>query len=404
MTWKLASVTQGHLLPSSAQDCVAILVALLPEGCLWRSVLPRKDALVHSNFFDKTSWTHHHSRYTHTRILALLSLITQIPTLINTPRANTGSVIISGQDILNRESRLLAYEVPVALSTCRRPRRAAVGLCAVPVAPKYFSTGRFERVTAVEMTAVTATGRHDGAYSLSHKMGGLLVQKLRVGRKTVLEVRLAGNQRRQSARISPSSARTFCTNAFWTLSTPSDPEQTSAQTTTTVSVEHFHPYSMKKLTTSSCRAGPLTLLRSCERLRQRRKRKNDFLQEAVASRPSVTAVLSPVPFRRESLNLDDGTETGRVCPSPNRRNNGRARRRDGAQPYAAAAPSLCALLLPMRACCLHGSVDVRLSDPGDELAVGGAVDVDNPRPRTRRHENGRLRAIRPGDHSGRVYG
>ncbi|KAJ6543825.1 hypothetical protein B0H10DRAFT_2203144 [Mycena sp. CBHHK59/15] len=90
-------------------------------------------------------------------------------------------------------------------------------------APEIFfdgtATGRFERATAVEMTAVTATGRHD--------------------RKTVLEVGLTGNQRRQSARISPSSARTFCTNAFWTLSTPSDPKQTSAQATTTVSIEHF---------------------------------------------------------------------------------------------------------------------------------------------------------------------
>ncbi|KAJ6548039.1 hypothetical protein B0H10DRAFT_2383360 [Mycena sp. CBHHK59/15] len=116
------------------------------------------------------------------------------------------------------------------------------GLCAVPVAPVrrvadpfrrapeiFFdgmATGRFERATAVEMTAMTATGRHDG--------------------KTVLEVGLTGNQRRQSARISPSSARTFCTNAFWTLSTPSDPKQTSSQATTTVSIEHFHPYGMKK--------------------------------------------------------------------------------------------------------------------------------------------------------------
>jgi hypothetical protein len=104
-----------------------------------------------------------------------------------------------------------------------------------------------------------------------------------VVRKTVLEVGLAGNQRQQSARKSPSSARTFRTKAFWTLSTPSDPKQTSAQATTNISVEHFHPYGMKKLTIPSCRAsifpkqystGPLTLVRSCEQLRQHRKKKN----------------------------------------------------------------------------------------------------------------------------------
>ncbi|KAJ6615301.1 hypothetical protein B0H10DRAFT_1950008 [Mycena sp. CBHHK59/15] len=198
----------------------------------------------------------------------------------------------------------------------RRARRAgstgSVRRVADPFrqAPEIFfdgtATGRFERATAVEMTAVTATGRHDG--------------------KTVLEVGLTGNQRRQSARISPSSARTFCTNAFWTLSTPSDPKQTSAQATTTVSIEHFHPYGMKK--TNNIELSP----NACAELQQHRKSKNDFLQEAVASRPSVTAVPSPIPFRRESVNLDDGTETGRVCLSPNRRNDGRARRRDGAQP------------------------------------------------------------------------
>ncbi|KAJ6622031.1 hypothetical protein B0H10DRAFT_1944870 [Mycena sp. CBHHK59/15] len=124
----------------------------------------------------------------------------------------------------------------VGVRAVRRARRAgstgSVRRVADPFrrAPEIFfdgtATGRFERATAVEMTAVTATGRHDG--------------------KTVLEVGLTGNQRRQSARISPSSARTFCTNAFWTLSTPSDPKQTSAQATTTVSIEHFHPYGMKK--------------------------------------------------------------------------------------------------------------------------------------------------------------
>jgi hypothetical protein len=63
----------------------------------------------------------------------------------------------------------------------------------------------------------------------------------------VLEVGLTGNQRPQSARISPSSARTFCSSAFWTLSAHSDPKlQTSAQATTTFSVEHFHPFGMKK--------------------------------------------------------------------------------------------------------------------------------------------------------------
>ncbi|KAJ7248700.1 hypothetical protein C8J57DRAFT_1240118 [Mycena rebaudengoi] len=79
----------------------------------------------------------------------------------------------------------------VEVRAVRRARRAgstgSVRRVADPFrrAPEIFfdgtATGRFERVTAV-----TATGRHDG--------------------KTVLEVGLAGNQRRQSGRESPSSA------------------------------------------------------------------------------------------------------------------------------------------------------------------------------------------------------
>ncbi|KAJ7230339.1 hypothetical protein GGX14DRAFT_582904 [Mycena pura] len=49
--------------------------------------------------------------------------------------------------------------------------------------------------------------------------------------------------------------------------------------------------------------------------------------QTVAHRLPSTAVPSPVPFLRDILNFNDGTETGRVCPSPTRRNDGLARLR-----------------------------------------------------------------------------
>ncbi|KAJ6607279.1 hypothetical protein B0H10DRAFT_2228030 [Mycena sp. CBHHK59/15] len=52
----------------------------------------------------------------------------------------------------------------------------------------------------------------------------------------------------------------------------------------------------------------------------------------VTFRSPVMAVPSPVPFRRDFLNLHDGTETGRVYLSSSRRNDGRARDGHGAQP------------------------------------------------------------------------
>jgi hypothetical protein len=48
----------------------------------------------------------------------------------------------------------------------------------------------------------------------------------------------------------------------------------------------------------------------------------------------VTAVPPPVPCRRDFLKPHDGTETGRTCPLPTRRNDGRARHGYGAQPYS----------------------------------------------------------------------
>lgn len=166
------------------------------------------------------------------------------------------------------------------------------------------ATGRFDEVTAVEMTAVTARRTTTGGYIFIQWQRGHNLALTRVYPIYTYYNKFVPSNRVKSGQICKLvTIYLFFITEAWLAGISRD-KPTSADG-------------------SNVQMGPQTSL-----LNQNGR------QQTVAHRLPSMAVPSPVPSRTDILNLNAGTETGRVCPSPTRRNDGRARRRDGAQSYA----------------------------------------------------------------------